>query len=317
MKILLYILFMIMAMQIWSQPKAGMVSNQENVTLAVIIPEELAIPSSSQTILLQKMKLIASENGFDVLEENSQFALVPVVVVDSLENTDLKVREGTKDILLQLMIVDAHSQSVLSEVFIELSGSGNTEEAALSQALLKINPRELEFIQFTEKGKEAILDFYRIQCDGIIHSAQALAQQLQFEEALYLLMAVPQTLNECSRAAEEFSAEIYSQYASQYCDQYLDDAREGWMNNNLETVEQNLGNISPDMDCYSQAVQLVEKISADLAAGGERSWEFSLPTYTDPQHRQQTRVEAAREVARQWALDGAEKYFDWSWLYEN
>jgi hypothetical protein len=315
MKILLYIVFMILAFQLWSQPKERKGGRQDGVTLAVIIPEELDIPSSAQSILHQKMKLIATENGFDAIEGNSQFAMVPVVVVDTIESTPPRARAITKDIQLQLMIVDAHSQSILSEAFVELQGSGNSEHAAISNSLLKINPRELVFRPFADKGKEAILDFYRIQCEGIIHSAQALAQQQQYEEALYLLIAVPRALNECSQATEEFSAEIYSQYASQQCDQYLEQAREGWMNNDLRAVEQNLEKISPDMDCYSQAVHLVEKISADLSEAGERNWKFSLPTYSNPQQRQQTRLEAAREVVRQW--EGAEKYFDWSWLYEN
>lgn len=180
-----------------------------------------------------------------------------------------------------------------------------------------INPRHGQFRGFVEKGKEKIVEYYNSQCDVIISSAKALAGQKKYDEALFMLLSVPDVSRECFDKCMAISIDVYQEYADQKCNEYLSAAKAGWAGKELSVVEENLGKITPDMGCYPQAQELLAQITASVEAEGAGAWSFKMKKYDDSVDIEKMKIEAGKEVAKSWAYWGASKNFDWKWLYKN
>ncbi len=300
-----------------AQNNMGKTDDAGRLAITAIVPDEAGLPAGTQQMLLNKMMQMASHNGLGAMEEKAQFAMVPVVSILSQEVTPTAPPQIALIIELSLYIVDAMSQNIFSQTTIALKGVGNTQERAYSQALRNLNPRQGQFKGFVEKGKEEIIHYYNSQCDVLITASQALAAQQEYEEALFLIMSVPDVSRECFNNCMLLSADIYKDYANKKCEEYLAGATAAWASKELGRVEENLAKITPDMDCYIQAQNLLTTVTSSVEAEGASSWDFKMKKYDDQIDLQKLRIQAGRDVAKSWAYWGAAKYFDWSWLYKN
>ncbi len=300
-----------------AQNSQGKTDDLGRVAIAAIVPDAAGLPANSQRMLQNKMMQIASQNGLGATEERAQFAMVPVISIITQDVTPTAPPQIAMTLEVSLYIVDAVSQNIFSQTSMELRGVGNTEDRAYSQALRNLNPRQGQFRGFVEKGKEKIIEYYNSQCDVIISGSQALAAQQQYEEALFLLMSVPDVSRECFNTCMTLTADLYQQYADQKCTEYLSEGQAAWAAKDLDKTAASLAKITPDMQCYEKAERLVTTITSAVEGEGGNSWEFKMKQYDDQIDLEKMRIEAGRDIARSWAYWGAAKYFDWSWLYKN
>jgi hypothetical protein len=319
MKKLTYIIAIILLAgnMVNGQSNLGKTDDLGRLAIAALVPDEAGLPAGTQRMLQSKMMQIATQNGLGAMEERAQFAMVPMVSIISHDVTPTAPPQVAMTVELSLLIVDAVSQNIFSQTSLQLKGVGNTEERAYAQALRNLNPRHGQFRGFVENGKQRIVEYYNSKCDVIISGSEALAAQQQYEEALFLLMSVPDISRECFHQCMTLSADIYTRYANQKCNEHLSGARAAWAAKELDQVASHLAQITPDMDCYDQAMELTNLVTRTVEAEGGSSWDFKMKMYDDEIDLQRLKIEAGRDVARSWAYWGAAKYFDWSWLYKN
>ncbi len=312
----LIVLFLV-TVHVRAQSNLGQTDDLGRIAIAALVPDEAGIPGGAQTMLQSKMMQVATRNGLGAMEERTQFAMVPMVSVISHDVTPTAPPMVSMNIELSLFIVDALSQNIFSQTTLQLRGVGNTEERAYSQALRNVNPSHGQFRGFVETGKEKIVEYYNSQCDVIISQSEALAAQQKYEEALFWLMSVPDVSRDCFHTSMALTADIYQDYANQKCDEHLSKARAAWSAKELNAFRENMGEITPDMDCYEEAQGLMEEVTAHVEAEGASAWDFKMETYRDDVEMERLRIEAGRDVAKRWAYWGAARHFDWSWLYKN
>lgn len=299
-----------------AQSSLGKTDDLGRIAIAAIVPDEAGVPGGAQRNLQNRLMQIATLNGLGATE-NAQFVMVPMLSIINKDVTPTAPPMVSLTMDVTLYIVDMLTQNIYSQTSIQVRGVGNTEERAYTQALNGINPRHGQFRGFVEKGKEKIIEYYNSKCDVVISSAQALAGQKNYEEALFTLMSVPDVSRECYDKCMQISIDIYQEYADQQCNEYLSAARAAWAGKELSKVEENLGKITPDMGCYDDAQQLVSAVTSAVEAEGGSSWSFKMKQYDDSIDIQKMKIEAGRDVAKSWAYYGASQNFDWSWLYKN
>ncbi len=301
----------------YGQSGFGQTDDMGRISIAAIVPDEAGLKGAARSNLQNRMMQIATMNGLGATQERAQFAMVPMISIISQDVTPTAPPQVALNLELSLYIVDVVSQNIFSQVTVNLRGVDRSEEAAYNQAINNIRPRQGQYRGFIETGKQKIIEYYNSECDKIISTAQALAGQQQYGEALFLLMSVPDVSRQCYHMCMELSIDIYEQYANQKCEELLSAARAAWASKDLNEARNNLGQITPDMDCYPQAEELVEHITATVEAEGASAWDFKMQQYEDDVDMQRLKIEAGRDVARSWAHWGAARYFDWSWLYKN
>jgi hypothetical protein len=313
---LLLIPFLLLSVVGSAQSSLGKTDDLGRIAIAAMVPDEAGIPGGAQRMLQNKLMQVATQNGLGAIE-GSQFVMVPMVSIINKDVTPTAPPMVSINMEVTFYIVDLNSRNIYSQTSIQLKGVGNSDERAYTQALNGVNPRHGQFRGFIEKGKEKIIEYYNSQCDVIISSSKALAGQKKFEEALFMLLYVPDVSRECFDKCMAISLDIYQEYADHKCNEYLSAARAGWAGKELMKVEENLGKITPDMACYPQAEQLIAQITSAVEAEGASSWSFKMTRYDDSVDIEKMKIESGRDVAKSWASWGASKDFDWKWLYKN
>lgn len=313
-KIVIIIFAALVPMLSMGQSSLGKTDDLGRIAIAAIVPDEAQIPGGAQRLLQSRLTQVATLNGLGATE-GSQFAMLPMVSIINQDVTPTAPPMISLTIEVTLYIVDAKSQNIFSQTSIQLKGIGNTEERAYSQALGRINPRQGQFRGFIEKGKEKIIEYYNSQCDAIISTAKSLAGQKKYDEALATLFNVPDVSRECYDMSMDISIDIYNEYANHKCNEYLSAAKAAWAGKELSKVEKNLGKITPDMECYPEAQELVSTVSEAVDAEGASSWDFKMKRYDDSVDMEKMKIEAGRDVAKNWGHRGAAQHFEWAWLY--
>ncbi|HOZ14101.1 MAG TPA: hypothetical protein PK784_04895 [Tenuifilaceae bacterium] len=318
-KILLILVAFVFGLNLNAQNSQGKTDDLGRIALAAIVPDQAeGIPQSARQLLANKMEQIAVQNGLGAAASNPRFCIVPVVNVLSKEITPTAPPMQALNLDVTFYIVDAASQTIFSQTNIQVKGVGQTEDKAYMQALKNLNVKAGQFKGFVESGKEKILEYYNSQCDVVLKGAQALAGQKKYEESLFTLLSVPDVCRECFDKSMDLSVDIYKQYANYKCTEYMSGAKAAWANMNADKAAEFLGKITPDMECYEQAVKLTDEITQKQLADGANVWQFKMKQYDDSVEKEKMMIQAGKEVAVSWAYWGQGKHFnwDWSWLYK-
>jgi len=299
-----------------SQNSQGKTDDFGRVALMAFIPQQVeGIPASANQLLLGKMQQIAVQNGIGGSGANPQFCIVPMVNVISKEITPTAPPMHALNLEVVFYIVDAASQSIFSQTSISFKGVGATEDKAYIAGLKNLNVKASQFKGFIETGKAKIMEYYNSQCDVIMKGAQALAGQKKYQEALTMLFSVPDVSRECFDKCMDLSIDVYKQYANYKCTEYMSGAKAAWAAMNTDKAAEFLGKITPDMDCYPQAVQLTDEIKQKMLADGANTWTFKMKQYDATVDKEKMMIQAGKEVAVAQAI-GANRY-NWNWLYPN
>ena len=286
-----------------SQNSQGKSDDMGRVALAAIVP--------------QQMQQIATLNGIGAASSNPRFCIVPMVTVLSKEVTPTAPPMQALNLEFTFYIVDAVSKSIFSQTTYSAKAVGQTEDKAYIAAIKNLNPRVGQFKGFVETGKTKIMEYYNSQCDVVLKGAQALAGQKKYEEALFVLLSVPDVCRECFDKCMDLSIDVYKQYANYKCTEYMSGAKASWAAMNTDKAAEFLGKITPDMECYPEAVQLVEEIKQKQLADGANVWTFKMKQFDANVDKEKMMIQAGKDVAVAWGNWGASENFDWGWLYSN
>lgn len=298
-----------------SQNSQGKTDDMGRVALAAFVPDQAeGIPTSARQMLQNKMQQIAIQNGIGGAGSSPRFFIVPLVTVLSKEITATAPPMHAMNLEFTFYIVDAVSKSIFSQTTISAKAVGQTEDKAYIAALKNLNPKAGQFKGFVETGKTKIMEYYNSQCDVVMKGAQALAGQKKYEEALFNLLSVPDVCRECFDKCMDLSVEIYKQYANYKCTEYMSGAKAAWAAMNSDKAAEFLGKITPDMECYPQAVELTEQITQKMLADGANVWTFKMKQFDANVDKEKLMIEAGKEVAVAQAWSAS--VYDWNWLYK-
>jgi len=314
--IITIILPAIMMASVLSQNSLGKSDDLGRISIAAVVPEQAgSIPSGAVSTLENKMRQIVTQNGLGASEYGSRFAILPGINVLSKDITPTAPPQQALTVEFVFYIVDAVSQTIFSQTSVQFKGVGQSEEKAMIQVIKNINPKMGQFKGFVEKGKEKIIEYYNSKCDVFLKTAQSLAGQRKYEEALYILSSVPDVCRECYDRSADLSIEIYKQYDDYTCGQYLAAAKAAWANIDHDKAAENLAYITPDSKCYPDATALADEIKKKLLEDG-KVWDFKMKRYNDSVDLEKQMLQTIRDIGVSYAQAAvAEYHHNWDWLY--
>ncbi len=266
------------------------------IPLMVFISEQdESLPQVAEKQLSNKLIKAATENGLTADYSYAQFVIFPEFSV--LEKSILPgpPRSFTSDIELTLFIGDYFGKKTFSSTTLNIKGVGENETKAYINAIRKINPKSIAIQTFIEDSKSKIISYYNSNYPNIIKKAQALSDQKQYDEAMFLLMAIP----ECSegyQAALKAAANVYQLYVDSMCDYNLNRARMAWGSQQnrygAEEAGEYLTHIYPDAKCYPDAISLYKEIKTKV----KDDWNFAMKVYNDHVSLEKQKINAWKEV---------------------
>ncbi len=297
----------------FAQNSLGKSDDAERLAIAAVVPDGAGdIPEGAKSMLMNKMRQIATQNGLGASEFGTRFALVPAVSVLTKDITPTAPPQQVVTLEIIFYVVDAVGQTIFSQTSVQFKGVGQTEDKAYIMAIKNISPKMGQFKGLIEKGKEKIIEYYNSQCDVILKGAQALAAQRKYEEAIFNLIAVPDVCRECYDKSMNLSAEIYKQYEDYTCGKNLAAAKAAWANLDSDKAAESLGLIDPEAKCYADAQQLADQIQKKLLEDG-KVWDFKVKKYDDATSMEKQKLQNIHDIG---VAAAGNYYAKWDWLYK-
>lgn len=278
------------------------------LSLMAYIPEQTdGLYSGASGQLMTKLKSFITASGLGSSDDYAQFAITPEFNVVEKHILPGPPRSFALDLEMTLFVGDAFGQKVFASTTVPLKGVGESETKAYINAFKKLNPKNKEVATFIDEAKKKIIAYYDSNYTTIIKKAETQANQKNFEEAMFLLMAIP----DCSKgydAGMKAAEKVYQLYVDHTCMENFNKAKAAWNSQQdaygAHEAGQYLIEIFPESKCYSAAVALQREMKAQVKA----DLDFEIKMYNDAVSLEQQRIEAWKAVGTAFAKRKGDTY---------
>ena len=268
------------------------------IALSVVMPDNVeGLSSSNLSKLETKIIEIIAAKGLASTGYNNNFVIYPKFSI--YEST--VVESGLKDITvnecdLSLFIKQVDTNVIFASVTKSLKGNWNNKQTAITNAISKINVKDVAFQDFVDTGKGKIISYYEMSCGDIINKADGLIKRQQFDQAIGLLMTVPEEVS-CFSKVKDKSIEAYLAYQKQKCSESLQLARTQLAANDYNMSLTTLSTIDPSTPCFNDSQKIIAEATSKLDEEERRNWAFLNKVYDDNVALEKLRINAVKEIA--------------------
>lgn len=283
---------------LYSTSFAQSLNDVGKIALSVVMPENVDGLEISQISKLEtKIFQIVSSTGLSASGYDNNFVIYPKfaiyetnVVEGGMENITISTCE------LSLFIKQVDNNLIFSTISKQLKGSGKTKSTAITNAISKISTTDKEFKTFIETGKNKIITYYESKCIDIISKSEGLVNVQDFEQALGLLMTVPEEVS-CYNKIQDKSIEAYKAFQNHKCKIQLQEAKTQLASNNYTGSLTILGQIDPSTICFKEADALMKNVAAKVDAEEKKQWDIKMKIYRDNVAMEKERIRAVKDIA--------------------
>ncbi len=269
------------------------------IALSVVMPENVDGLDVSQLSKLEtKIYQIVTVSGLAASGYNNNFVIYPKfaiyesnIVEGGMQNITVVTAE------LSLFIKQVDNNLLFSTISKQLKGSGSNKELAITNAISKIPTSDSEFKTFIENGKTKIIQYYETKCVDIIKKSDSYIKMQQYDQALGLLMTVPEEVSSCYNQIQDKAIEVYKAYQTQKCAELIQKAKTSLAANDYVGALNILSEIDPSASCFNEAQTLAKTAETKVDAEEKKQWDFQMKQYNDAVSLEKQRVEAIKEIA--------------------
>jgi hypothetical protein len=295
MKKIIYLLALIL---LFNNAKSQSVKDFGKISISVVMPNQTEFLDATQISKLEaKITQIVANSGLTSSGYNT-FIIYPIFSINDVS----VVESGMQDMSvatceLNLFIKQIDNNIIFSSVSKQLKGNGKDKKSAISSALQKISTNDPDYKKFIENGKQKIINYYQSNCNDIIKKSESLMKMQKYEEAIGVLMAIPEVITECYQKSSIKAAEVYKAYQNHNCASQIQLAKTNIANKNYTQALKTLAQIDPNSNCYKEAGSLVKSIESKISEEDKKQWDFMVTQYKDAVSLEKQRIDAVKEIA--------------------
>lgn len=276
------------------------------ISLMSYLPENTKnLPTNARELLLSKLNQITTQNGLGADGINKRFILTATINPISKDIISGPPQQIAQNIEITLLIGDAIEGKKFESITFSLKGVGVNEDKATIDAIAKIKPSTDRIASFVSRGKQNILDYYNSNCNSIKQQAEALANQRKYNEAIALLMDVPDVAGDCYSSCLKLATTIFNQQKEATCKQLLFEAQNTWaVQQDLTTainISTKLSLVNKQAECSKEVGSFMATIKNKLLADEKAKLEQELKVYEEEKTYKQEELKAMKEIALEYA----------------
>lgn len=292
-------IFLLCLLVLFSNTVISQTSNDVGkIALSVIMPENVDGLDASQLSKLEtKITQIVSASGLAASGYNNNFVIYPKfaiyetnIVEGGMQNITVVTTE------LSMFIKQVDNNVLFASISKQLKGSGSNKMTAITNSISKIPTNDPQFKTFIETGKKKIVEYYEAKCGDIISKADGLMKMQSYDQAIGLLMSVPEEVS-CHSKVQDKTIEAYKAYQNQICAKQLQEAKAALAANNAKGALDVLSQIDPSASCYKESQTLMNNAAAKVTAEDKQKWEFKMKQYDDNVALEKERISAVKDIA--------------------
>lgn len=276
------ILFLLASISLLQAQDNDNTQDNNDVLLGVFVPEQAErIPPNVKRLLETRLYQMVTANGISGNLFSPRFFLLPKIAVLDKEILGTAPPRVVLNLELTILVGDIEKEkgNVFETETIMLKGVGQNEQKAYISAIKNIKPKNPILVNFLERTKKEIINYYEQYCDAVQKKAFALEAQDQTDEAVIVIANIPIS-SQCYIKNEQKIRKFYQQVLDQQCDQKLNQARAIWFaNQSVEGANEAaklLADIEPRAYCKDELNALYSEIATRVREIDNKEWDFKL-----------------------------------------
>lgn len=273
-------------------------SSVGDIYISVIQPERSEIPQEAAKQLENKMHQLITANGIADTDPNSRFVITAksnIVTKDIIGGAPQRISQKVD---FTFMIGDVIENKVFESYTFSTIGIGINENKSYINAITKMKMNNPQFTQFVEKSKEKIFQYYAARCEQIILEAKQHAANHDYQQAIYLLMQVP-NICDCAEKCQTLMIDYYDAYTETTAAELLNDAKSKWASapnsEGAAMAADVIAQIPAGTKIQTELDALIAEINKKLREDEKRDWAFKMKQYEDEQARQKREFQLRKQ----------------------
>ena len=264
------------------------------IVLSTHIESNVNIPTYAQKVVSNKLTQIASKNGVAGKSIDQRFIITANLVEVSRDITATVPPMVALTLTPTIYIGDAISGELFSSYELPpVKGVGDNETKAYMNAVKNININNPAIADCVNDGKNKIISYYNSQIDLIIADANALAKSGNYDEAMYILAAVPNVCKDAYIKAVGKIEEIYLQKINEEGEWLYNEALAQWSSSKTDESAQKVVELLSSINPLSIAASKGRTLSQNINA-------FQMQKYKDEREyiKRQQEIEHEENMAK-------------------
>ncbi len=253
-----------------------------DVLLGVHVPTQSEpMPSSAKSLLETRMYQLVSEKGISGNLYSPRFLLLPRIAVIDKEILGTAPPRVILNLEMTIFVGDIEKEkgNVFGTESITLKGVGQNEQKAYIAAVKNIRPKNPGLLDFLERTKREIIQYYEEHCEEITKKAYALDAQDKTRQAVTVIANIPIASN-CYSEHEDEIRTFYQSVLERDCDSLINVAKSKWFTNQTLEGAKAAGEVLADLEprsyCRDRVNELYTQMSEKVKELGDREWDLKL-----------------------------------------
>lgn len=263
-----------------------------------------SVPQAASSALERKLTSMATANGFAGVSDVFVITAVPEVMDVSM--TPTAPAQFVVDMEVEVYVLNNPEEVIVGQTVYALKGVGASEQKAVINAINQINVKSTDTRRFMENARSGIIAYYSSKLPAIIAKAQSYANMTKYDEALAVLSAVPDCLDEYIQVTE-LMTDIFTMKIDRDADELIRKAEASLAAEDTTAALAVLVKVDPYSSRVEDADAIVAKIKADTGARRaqqiqreldeyEFRKEMEVRKYEDEVEFERMRLEAAKDA---------------------
>jgi hypothetical protein len=269
------------------------------IAFSLVMPDEIDGLDNNQLSKLES-KIIQATSNIGIAGKGfySDFIIYPTVTFNEVESHSQSMKNTVSySIDLGIFIKSVSDGRIFSSYSKTLIGIGTNKNSALNNALNDFDPKSNDISVFYTKAAEKIINYFESKCDDFISKADSYSKMGKYEEALGLLMSIPNISSKCYTKVKIKSIEIYKLHLNKTCNSQLLAAKGYYTNRDIESAIQIICLIDPTSNCYKEAKELLNTIEKNITKKENEEFQLKLKLYQDEFELEKLRISAIAKIA--------------------
>lgn len=260
------------------------------IYISVVQPERNEIPPEAGKLLERKLTQLLASNGISSQDAYNRFIITAKADITSKDIVATTPQRVSEKIDITLLIGDVVENKVFETITLPLIGIGINENKAFIAAVNQVKSQKPELVEFVNRAKSKIVDYYTVRCSQIIQQAQKLASGNDYDGAIYQLMQIPD-ICDCSKESQALMIEFTIKRNDAIAAQLYNEAIARWASSQTSegasAAADVIARIPANSSSQSKVNSLINTINKKLRDDEKRQWNFKMKKYNDAQAKEQ------------------------------
>lgn len=275
-------------------------SQKDMIGITPMVSSYLDLPDDAVRSLELKLTQMATQNGFG--SYSGQFVLTSNVVVINQEATATAPVRYLTNLEVSVFVVNVMEDVIVDEMSFTVQGIDRLENKAIIRAINEIKPKTPRVRLFMDNVREQMITYYNTRIPALLAKAKGLSNRAEHDEALAILSAIPESVDQYPMVAEQMVA-IYQKKIDHEAGIALIEAKGYMALGDYENAMFYIISVDPNSSKFKEAhatlIQMKGEFTAQQAEARKKEMEemeLAMKIYDDEIMLEKMRIQSAQKV---------------------